>query len=127
MYWAKQRASVPVSISFSATSHDGIGTLLRPASVYRLPGLGRIHVRRTDDELPLQFVPYGVARIDAQDERTDAEGDHDDAGGDPAKLENPTSSHAPTPSCVVDGVSFANACFGADRSALTCAANQREH
>ena len=32
MYWAKQRASAPVSIFWSATLHDGIGTFLRPAS-----------------------------------------------------------------------------------------------
>ena len=32
MYWAKQRASVPVSICWLATSHDGTATSLRPAS-----------------------------------------------------------------------------------------------
>ena len=32
MYWAKQRASPPVSIGWSATLHDGAATFSRPAS-----------------------------------------------------------------------------------------------
>ena len=77
----------------SATSHDGSRDVLEAGLLHRRRDVRRVHVGRADDLLALELVADRAARVDAHDQGTDAERDHEGAGEDAADLENFTTCH----------------------------------
>ena len=97
MYCAKQRASLPFSIGWSATLHVGAATFFRPASVIAtLMSVGFMSAEPTICSAVTSLLD-GVPRVDAHHERADAERDHERAGDDSADLENSATSHLLVP------------------------------
>ena len=58
---------------------------LEPGLLHCRLDIRRVHVGRADDVLALKLVAHRAARVDAHDERTDPERDHDHAGDDAAR------------------------------------------